>query len=243
MLDKQTMPLAVITGAAHRLGRDFAITLAKMGYAICMHYNDSSESAHITEEEIRNLEIPIKVFKGDLTNADQIDSLFSFVDTMQFPLKVLINSAAKMERRDLMSLSVTDYDFTMDLNLRAPFLCAQRAASRMQSGGEIINISDVGAQKTWTGYPAYVVSKAGIDIMTRILARSLAPHVRVNAIAPGLVYPSKDLDPKDWNKLIERLPLKRPAAPEEITSVLEFLLRNEYITGQTIVVDGGYSLI
>jgi NAD(P)-dependent dehydrogenase (short-subunit alcohol dehydrogenase family) len=107
----------------------------------------------------------------------------------------------------------------------------------------IVNITDIGAQKAWSRYPSYTVSKAGLESLTKMLARALAPTVRVNAIAPGLVLPSDVVTPEQWGKLVERLPLKRAATLEEVTSALEFLIRNEYITGQTIVVDGGYSLI
>jgi NAD(P)-dependent dehydrogenase (short-subunit alcohol dehydrogenase family) len=113
----------------------------------------------------------------------------------------------------------------------------------MTEAGLIVNITDVGAQKAWSRYPSYTVSKAALESLTRILARALAPKIRVNAIAPGLVLPSDIVPPEEWERLIKRLPLKRPARTEEIASALEFLLKNEYITGQTIVVDGGYSLI
>ncbi len=113
----------------------------------------------------------------------------------------------------------------------------------MTEGGLIVNVTDIGAQKAWSRYPSYTVSKAGLESLTKLLARSLAPAIRVNAIAPGLVLPSDVVTPEKWNKLIEKLPLKRAATLDEITSSLEFLIKNEYITGQTIVVDGGYSLI
>ena len=105
------------------------------------------------------------------------------------------------------------------------------------------NVSDIGANKAWTRYPSYTVSKAGLESLTKLLARSLAPQIRVNAIDPGLVLQSDVVTDEEWQSLLERLPLKRAATVEEITSTLEFLIKNEYITGQTIVVDGGYSLI
>ena len=148
-----------------------------------------------------------------------------------------------MNSENLLAVGVDDFDSEISLNLRAPLLCAQYAASRMDTGGLIINISDVGANKTWTGYPTYMMSKAGVESLTRLLARSLAPKIRVNAIAPGFVYQSKNLSQEEWEKLLAKVPIKRSARPEEITSTLEFLLKNEYVTGQTIVVDGGYSLV
>ena len=113
----------------------------------------------------------------------------------------------------------------------------------MTGSGLIVNISDVGAQKAWSRYPSYTVSKAALESLTRILARALAPLIRVNAIAPGFVLQSDIVPDEEWKRLINRIPLKRPARPEELASALVFLLENEYITGQTIVVDGGYSLV
>jgi pteridine reductase len=113
----------------------------------------------------------------------------------------------------------------------------------MTEGGLIVNISDVGAQKAWSRFPSYTVSKAALESLTRILARAYAPTIRVNAIAPGFVLQSDIVPAEEWDRLINRVPLKRPARPEEIASALEFLCKNEYITGQTIVVDGGYSLV
>jgi pteridine reductase len=140
------------------------------------------------------------------------------------------------------TLSLETWDTTLALNLRAPFLLAQTCASKMGSG-LIVNISDVGAQKAWSKYPSYTVSKAALETLTRLLARAFAPHIRVNAIAPGFVLPSDVVTAEEWERLIGRIPLKRPARTEEITSALEFLIQNQYITGQTLVVDGGYSLV
>ena len=141
------------------------------------------------------------------------------------------------------ALTIENWDTTLDLNLRAPFLLARECAKRMTQGGLIVNITDVGAQKTWSRYPSYTVSKAALESLTRILARALAPTIRVNAIAPGLVLQSDIVSDEEWQRLVHRVPLKRAAQPEEVAFALEFLLKNEYITGQSIVVDGGYSLV
>jgi len=243
MVNPRNFPLAVVTGAAHRLGRAFAVSLARLGYAVVLHYYKLADEAQATAEEISALGVPVKVVQGDLTDYLQIEELFSQVDSVGFPLEVLVNSAALMNYGILSDTGVAEYDSTMDLNLRAPFFCAQLAASRMKPGGLIVNVSDIGAHKVWTGYPVYVMSKAGLESLTRVLARTLAPSVRVNAIAPGLVYQSGNLTAEEWQRLIGRIPLKRSATPGEVTNVLDFLLKNEYITGQTIVVDGGYSLL
>ncbi|MFN8412342.1 MAG: SDR family oxidoreductase [Anaerolineales bacterium] len=235
--------LALVTGGAHRLGKAFALSLARMGYSIALHYRGSADEAEHTVKEIRALGVDCLPIRADLTVPERVDFLFSLVDEFHAPLKVVVNSAAVMPVGKPQELAVQDWDAALDLNLRAPFLLSQQAAKRMSAGGLIINITDIGAQKAWSRYPSYTVSKAGLESLTKMLARAFAPEIRVNAIAPGLVLPSDVVTPEQWNKLVERLPLKRAATLDEVTSALEFLIKNEYITGQTIVVDGGYSLI
>lgn len=236
-------PLAIVTGASNRLGRAFALTLARRGYAVLLHYHLNDQGAYDTGEEIRALDVPVYIQQADLALPEQIEEIFNLVDTLPHPLKVLVNSAAVMKRAEVNELTSVEWDLTMNLNLRAPFLCAQQAARRMQEGGLIVNISDVAARKAWHVFPAYSVSKAALESLTRILARSFAPRVRVNSIAPGLVLRSGIVSEEQWETLAERLPLRRPAAVEEVTIALEYLLDNEYITGDTLLVDGGYSLI
>jgi NAD(P)-dependent dehydrogenase (short-subunit alcohol dehydrogenase family) len=231
--------LALVTGAAHRLGKVFALTLARAGYDILLHYHSAEDEARQTQSEIESVGRRVIPSRADLTNPVQISALLSGVES----LGVLVNSAAFMPSGNMKSLSIENWDASLDLNLRAPFLLAQECAKKMTEGGLIVNITDVGAQKAWSRYPSYTVSKAALESLTKILARALAPKIRVNAIAPGFVLQSDIVSVEEWERLINRIPLKRPARGEEIASALEFLLKNEYITGQTIVVDGGYSLI
>ncbi|MFM8424305.1 MAG: SDR family oxidoreductase [Chloroflexota bacterium] len=235
--------LALVTGSAHRLGKAFALTLAKMGYSIALHYRGSVTEAEKTTEEIRALGVDCLPIRADLTMPEKMEFLFSMVDEFNLPLKVVVNSAAVMPVGNPRNLDRHKWDEALDLNLRAPFLIAKESAKRMSQGGLIVNISDIGAQKPWSRYPSYTVSKAGLESLTKMLARALAPGIRVNAIAPGLVLPSGVVTPEQWDQLVRKLPLQRAATLDEITSTLEFLIKNEYITGQTIVVDGGYSLI
>jgi len=231
-------PVALVTGAAHRLGKVFALTLARHGFDILLHYHQSLEAARQTQAEVESVGRRATLSRADLTDPVQILSLLSEIDS----LSVLVNSAALMASGSVDSLTIENWDTALDLNLRAPFLLAQECARKMTAGGLIVNITDVGAQKAWSRYPSYTVSKAALESLTKILARAFAPKIRVNAIAPGLVLQSDIVPDEEWQRLINRIPLKRPARTEEIASALEFLLKNEYITGQTIVVDGGYSL-
>jgi NAD(P)-dependent dehydrogenase (short-subunit alcohol dehydrogenase family) len=232
-------PLALVTGAAHRLGKAFALTLARQGFDIVLHYHQSVDAAIRTQAEIESVGRRATLSQADLTDLGQIQSLLSTFSS----LSVLVNSAAFMPRGNVDALTIENWDAALDLNLRAPFLLSQECARKMTEGGLIVNITDVGAQKAWSRYPSYTVSKAALESLTRILARAFAPKIRVNAIAPGFVLQSDIVSEEEWKRLVDRIPLKRPAEMEEIALALEFLLKNEYITGQTIVVDGGYSLV
>ena len=237
------LPLALITGAAQRLGKTFAITLARRGFAILLHYHHSADKAAASANEIRALGVPVYLAQADLTEETNIFSLLTTLDSIPHKLNVLVNSASIMQPTDIKTMISAEWDATFSLNLRTPFLLAQQAAARMAQGGLIVNITDVGAHKLWTNYPAYVISKSALETLTRLQAKSYAPGIRVNAIAPGLVLASEHLKESEWKKLVARLPLKRPASLEEVANALTFLLDNPSITGQTISVDGGYSLI
>ena len=236
-------PLALVTGAAHRLGNTFALTLARHGYAIILHYHHSVEASAATTKEIRALNVPVYPMEADLTDPAAIQSMFGQIDALDQRLKILVNSAGTIKRGNLQTISSNDWDKTLDLNLRAPFLLAQRAVERMSEGGLIVNITEAGVGKVWTGFPAYLVSKVGLEALTRLQAKTYAPNIRVNAIAPGPILPSVEISTDEWEKLLNRLPLKHAVSLEEISMALEFLLKNESVTGQTIFVDSGYSLV
>ena len=236
--------LALITGGAHRLGGAIARALAARYQALGLHYHTSEDEAHALAEELSAQGCQVTLLQADLRDPQQIADMFARLASSPLPLQVLVNSAGRMARGDLRTLSVDEWDEIMAINLRAPWLCAQQAAPLMAvSGGAIVNISDAGAGHTWTGYPAYILSKDALTSLTRLLARALAPAIRVNAIAPGLVLPSADLSPEQWQKLVQRVPLRRPATPEEIAAGVLFLVEHPYVTGQVLAIDGGYQLV
>lgn len=235
--------LALVTGAAVRLGKAIALALAKKGYAIALHYHHSEESARLTVAEIEKIGVPVFPIRADLRNAQEIKQMFEQVAATGLPLRVLVNSAAVMPRQDLLTMDAEDWDAVMDVNLRGAWLCAVEAAHLMRPGGVIINISDTGANKVWTGYPAYVISKAGLEVLTRLLARRLAPHIRVNAVAPGLILQSENTPAEEWQRLVQRLPLGQSGSEDDAVRAILFLMESMYITGEVLVVDGGYGLI
>lgn len=243
MTTQAPLPLALVTGAAHRIGRAVALALAGQGYAIGLHYHHAAAAAEETAALIGR-SAPVYLLPADLSDPDQVEDLFARVDGLPGALRVLVNSAAVMPPGDLRDMPVADWDAALNLNLRAPWLCARAAARRMGAqGGLIVNISDSGAHKVWTGYPAYVISKSALESLTRLLARALAPAVRVNAVAPGLILPAEGMPPEQWQRLVERLPLREPGRPEDVAGAVLFFLQNAYVTGQVLAVDGGYQLV
>lgn len=243
-LSKSDLPLAVVTGAAIRLGRGIVEALAGQGYPVGLHYHNSKAEAEELKEEITARGGKAYLLPADLSEPSQIKDLFDRIARLPHRLGVWVNSAALMNPGDLTTMSVDEWDATLALNLRAPWLCAREAAVCMEEeGGVIINITDIGAQKNWTGYPAYTVSKAALETLTRLLARQLAPKVRVNAVAPGLILPSAAISTEEWQRLVNRVPLKQAGSPEAVAQAVISLIQNGYITGETIKVDGGYALL
>ncbi len=236
-------PLALVTGAARRVGKLIALHLARQGYAIGLHFNTSVTEAQKTAEEIRSIGVPAYLLAADLTSEKEINDLFEKIDNIQHPIKVLVNSAAVMKQSDLMKINIDDWEKIMNLNMRSVWLTSRESALRMQTGGSIINISDVGARKNWTGYGAYTISKSAVETLTRLMARQLAPSIRVNAIAPGLMLRGSDLSEEEWQTLIDRIPLKKAGNPQQLLATLDFLISNEYITGEIITLAGGYQLV
>jgi pteridine reductase len=232
--------LALVTGAGRRIGKAIAIEMGRLGYTVGVHYFHSAPEAAALVVELNDLGVRAHALQADLNDPAQVERLFAQVADLPEPLSVLINSAAVMPAGNLRDLSLADWESTLNLNLRAPFLCAQWAARLMRAGSVIINISDTGARKTWTRYPAYTLSKAGLETLTRLLARELAPAIRVNAVAPGFVLPQSGTDPAVWQSLIAKVPMRRAAEPQEIAGAVAFLVQNPYITGQILTLDGGY---
>ncbi|GIV63812.1 MAG: 3-oxoacyl-ACP reductase [Bellilinea sp.] len=241
-MENNRLQLAVVTGAAVRLGKAIALALAQKGYAIALHYNQSEKAAQQTADEIGQLGVPVFLLRADLRNELEIKGMFEQISGIGLPLRVLVNSAGVMPKQDILNITAEDWDAVMDVNLRAAWLCAVESARLMEPGGVIINISDTGARRAWTGYPVYIVSKAALEVLTRLLARRLAPHIRVNAIAPGLVLRGENTSKDEWEQLIKKIPLGQSGSTDEIGKAVIFLLESVYITGEVLVIDGGYGL-
>jgi pteridine reductase len=180
-----------------------------------------------------------RIFEADLSQPEAPAELVDRVADDFGALHVVVNSAAIMQRTPIGEVTPEVWDRMFAINLRAPFLIAQAAARRMTDGGVIVNMADLAAFETWPGYVPHGITKAGVVQMTRALAHALAPRIRVNAIAPGVVLLPDGWDPKVADRLAATTPLKRVGSPEDVVQALLYLLRADFVTGETILVDGG----
>jgi pteridine reductase len=230
---------ALVTGAGRRVGRAIAVALGGRGMRVAVHYHGAEQGARETAREIVEAGGEAVTIRADLSESGAPARLVAEAVQRLGSLHVLVNSAAVMVRTPFESVTEDVWDGIFALNLRAPFFCVQAAAPRIEDGGVIINIADIAACAAWTGYGPHGASKAGVVHITRALAKLLAPRLRVNAIAPGAV-----LLPDDWNaaeaeRLVRTTPLERLGGPEDVTQALLYLIDAKYVTGETIIVDGG----
>jgi pteridine reductase len=231
--------VALVTGGGRRLGRALAEALGRTGARVAVHYNASAAGAEETVASIRAAGGEAESFRADLAGAAAAPPLIAAVLARFGRLDVLVNSAAVMVRTPFGEVSAEQWDAMFALNLRAPFFAAQAAAARLVDGGSIVNIADLAAFETWPGYVPHGITKAGVVQMTRALARVLAPAVRVNAIAPGAVLLPDDWDAASGEHLTRTTPLRRLGSPDDVVGAMLYLIAADYVTGETIIVDGG----
>jgi pteridine reductase len=205
-----------------------------------VHYAGSEKGARETAEQIVAMGSDARTLPGDLTDPATGPRLVEHVHKVFGSFDVLVNSAAVMLRTPVGEVLVEDWDAMFALNLRAPFFLCQAAARAMRdTGGAIVNIADLAAFETWRGYIPHSITKAGIVQMTRALAHALAPRIRVNAIAPGPVLLPEGWTQEQADKLIATTPLGRLGSPDDVAQAVLYLLSADYVTGETIIVDGG----
>ena len=232
--------VALVTGGGRRLGRALAEALGRAGASGAVHYNASASGAEEAVAAIRAAGGAAEAFQANLVDADAITPLIESVGARFGGLDVLVNSAAVMERTPIGSVTTEQWDAMFALNLRAPFLLSQAAAPLLAARhGAIVNMADLAAFESWPAYVPHGISKAGIVQMTRALARVLAPAVRVNAIAPGAVLLPDDWDDSSGEHLEQTTPLRRLGSPADVVGAMLYLLGADYVTGETIIVDGG----
>lgn len=231
-----------MTGAAKRLGRAVALRLAGEGADVAVHYKTSQPEAQDAVREIEKLGRRAVTIGANLREVSEIKRLFDEAGKQFGRLDILVNSAANFLPASTVSTTEEIWDAALDTNLRAPFFCAQAAAPWLRrTQGAIVNFADAGGLVGWPGYIPHSVSKAGVIALTKVLAKALAPEVRVNAIAPGTI--TMEGDPPEWKADFIRLaPLGRTGSPSDITDAVLYLVRAGFMTGHVLVLDGGRSL-
>jgi pteridine reductase len=235
--------VALVTGAGKRLGRAVALRLAGEGADVAVHYGKSEAEARVVVGEIEAMGRRAAAFSAELTDVLAIQKLVNDVAGHFGRLDILINSAANFLETKFGATTEATWDASLDTNLKAPFFCAQAVAPYLDASGNgvIINFADVGGLMGWREFLPHSISKTGIILMTRVLARELAPKVRVNAIAPGTI--TMPGDPPEWEAdFIRQAPLKKSGRPEDVADAVMYLIEAGFVTGHVLVLDGGRTL-
>lgn len=238
----KTKGAVLVTGGAKRIGKAICLALSAYGYAIALHYNHSRSDAQKQAEQIREEGGVCELFQHDLMDERQVQSLIPAV-SKKFPqLNLLINNASLFKKSNLKSESAAALDRHLAIHLKAPYLLTREFAKRCQQG-QVINILDTNIVRNKSAYGAYLISKKSLRDLTQLAAVELAPHIRVNGIAPGLILPPVREKNDYLDRLARRIPLKKRGKVSHITQAIQFLLENDYVTGQILFVDGGEHLI
>lgn len=237
--------VALVTGGARRLGRELALALARAGADVVINYHRSATEAEATVQDIVALGRRAIAVQGDVSRSADVNTLIRRTAEVFGRLDILVNSASTFEQAPLLAVDEAAWDRVLAVNLKGPFLLSQAAVPllRQDGGGVIINLADLSALQPGPSYPHHSVSKAGLVHLTRVLARALAPDIRANCIAPGSVLPPDDATEEEIRASRDRTVLKRLGRPENVTRALLYLIENDYVTGETLVVDGGRMLL
>ncbi len=238
---KMSKGTALITGGAVRLGKVFSTALAEVGYNIAIHYNSSSQAANETAELCRQRGVECDIFQFDFNQTNDVAELIRAVHKRFPDLSVLINSASAYDQATMIDTTEELLEKQFKVNLMTPYFLTRAFAKQCKSGS-VINIIDNKIAFNQYQYSAYLLSKKSLAEFTRLAALELAPAVRVNALAPGVVLPASERtqDYIDWR--VQGIPVQRQGTTENITQALHYLLDNEFVCGQILTVDGGESL-
>jgi NAD(P)-dependent dehydrogenase (short-subunit alcohol dehydrogenase family) len=237
--------VALVTGAARRVGRAIALRLAEAGCQVAVHYDRSADEAAATAQACRAHGVTAEALQADFTDAAAAEGLVRRVLGCFDRLDVLVNNAAVFERMSLAGFNLDAWERTLRVNLTTPMALTHAAAEALRrSGGRVINLCDAGTARPWPGHLAYMVSKGGLETLTRLLARALAPEVNVVGIAPGIAAWPPDYDQETRERLMARVPLRRAGGPEDVAAAVHFALSaGDYVTGAILPIDGGRSVV
>ncbi len=235
-----------ITGAAKRIGKEIALCFSEMGWNIIIHYNSSKNDAQVLADEINgtNPDSAITV-QGNLDVKEDVEKVINEVRDSFPTIDLLINNASTFYPTPIEDISEEHWDKLVGSNLKGPLFLIKGLKDKLkESKGSIINITDTNLSKGVANYSIYSAAKAGLESITKGLARELAPDIKVNAIAPGAMLEPPDVTwtEEQKSKVISSIPLNRMGSEKDISEAVKFLAKSNYITGQIIKVDGGRSL-
>ena len=235
-----------ITGAAKRIGKEIALCFSEMGWNIIIHYNSSKNDAQVLADEINgaNPDSAITV-QGNLDVKEDVEKVINIVRDAFPTIDLLINNASTFYPTPIEDISEEHWDKLVGSNLKGPLFLIKGLKDKLkESKGSIINITDTNLSKGVANYSIYSAAKAGLESITKGLARELAPDIKVNAIAPGAMLEPPDVTwtEEQKSKVISSIPLNRMGSEKDISEAVKFLAKSNYITGQIIKVDGGRSL-
>lgn len=237
---------ALITGAAHRIGAQISRTLHTQGVDLALHYRSSGDAAEALKTELEAIRPDsVLLLQADLHDCGVFAGLMARVRAFRGRLDILVNNASSFYPTPFDQADETQWEDLIGSNLKGPFFLAREAAPLLRtSGGCIINLVDIYAERPLKDHPIYSIAKAGNAMMVKALARELGPSVRVNGIAPGaILWPEQGLSDDSKDEILSRTALQRAGSPADIARTLLFLVRDaDYITGQIIAVDGGRTL-
>lgn len=237
----------LITGGAKRIGNVIAHTLHASGHNVMVHYRSSADAANQLVSELNSLRVNSAAsVQGDLLDLARIPKIVDATIAEFGRLDVLINNASTFYPTPIELINDEFWADLMGSNLKAPAFMVKSAAQYLRvSNGNIINIVDIYSRKPLSDHPIYCAAKAGLEMLTKSLARDLAPDVRVNGVSPGaILWPENDNNPASQSALLEKVPLNRMGDPNDIAKTVKFLVEEgSYITGQIIAVDGGRSVV
>jgi 3-oxoacyl-[acyl-carrier protein] reductase len=234
--------VAVVTGAGKRIGRSVALRLAAEGADVVVNYRGSADEARKVVDEIKASGRKAVAIQGDVSKRADVRRLFASAMEQFGRVDILVNNAGTFFAAKFEDITDEQWDGIMDANLKSQFLCAQAAAPIMkkQGSGRIVNISSLGGLLAWPAYTHYCVSKAGVIMLTRCMARALGPEILVNSVAPGTIQFPGEAPDEDY---IERVPLHRTGTGDDIADAVAYLVKSDFVTGQIIAVDGGRVLV
>ncbi len=234
--------VALVTGAAKRIGRSVALRLASEGADVVVNYRESKGEAEEVVAQISAMGRRAAAFQADVAKKAEVAAMSAAVEKQFGRLDILVNNAGMFFPAKFEDLTEEQWDRILNTNLKSQYLCSQAAAPmlRRSGHGRIVNFASLGGLLAWPAYTHYCVSKAGVIMLTRCLARALAPQITVNAIAPGTISFPGDA-PELSEDFIRRVPLQRTGTAKDIDDAVMYLVQSAFVTGQVLVVDGGRS--